>query len=110
MELTRVYAELEALLTRFQIEVRAESFDPRLFGDLTSRGGLCTIRGQRAVLVDRNAPLVDRVAVLARAASQLDTESVYVTPAVRQVIASHRQEPLPDVRPLRLVFRRPSDE
>lgn len=89
MELARLYRELESLLDRLEVPVRCEAFDTKVFGDLATRGGLCTVRGKRVVLVDARNPLVERVAVLAQAAAQLDTESVYVAPAVREAIRTY---------------------
>lgn len=86
VELTRLHDQLVALLRHLGVSVRCETFDIRLFGDSSTRGGLCTLRNQRVVLVDARNTLVDKVAVLAQAASQLDTETVFVTPAVREAI------------------------
>ncbi len=111
-----MYRELEALLERLDVLVRCEAFDSRVFGDLATRGGLCTIRGRRVVLVDARNPLVDRVAVLAQAAAQLDTEAVFVAPAVRRAVRAyaHGVEAEPDVHSergrLRLIRGGSSDE
>lgn len=102
----RLYQQLEDVLARLGIPVRCERFDPRLFGELSSKGGLCRVHGRRVVLVDSRAPLVDRIAVLATAAASLDSESVFVMPAVRAVIHAHGMRPAaPNRRPplLRLV-------
>lgn len=74
------------MLERLEVPVRCEAFDSRVFGDLATSGGLCTVRGRRVVLVDARNPLVERVAVLAQAAAQLDTEAVFIAPAVRRAI------------------------
>ena len=95
LEQARLFQELEALLARLGVPVRTESFDPRMFGDLSSRGGLCRLHGATVVLVDARAPMVDQIAVLAEAASQLDTDSIYTPPAVREVIETHRRTPKP---------------
>ncbi len=92
MELARLYQELAALLERLDVPVRCEAFDSRLFGDLATRGGLCTLHGKRVVLVDARQALVERVAVLAQAAARLDTETVFVAPAVREAIRAYARE------------------
>jgi len=89
----RVYQQLEELLARLGVPVRAEAFDPRMFGDLSSKGGLCRLHGRTVVVVDSTAPLVERVTILAAAAASLDTESVYVLPAIRDVIDNQRLRP-----------------
>lgn len=91
----RLYQHLEELLRRLGVPVRPEVFDAHLFGDLSSKGGLCRLRGRSVVLVDAAAPLVERLAVLASAAATLDTESVFVLPAVREVIEAHRSRRAP---------------
>lgn len=100
----RLYQSLDDLLTRLGVPVRCEPFDPKMFGDLTSHGGLCRVHQQTVVLVDCKAPLVDRIAVLATAAATLDIESVFVAPAVRAVIEAHGKRGGRRARPrLRLV-------
>jgi hypothetical protein len=54
------------------------------------------LRGKTVVLVDSRAPLVDRIAVLAEAASHLDTDSIHVPPAAREIIEAHRHTPKPE--------------
>ena len=94
----RLYQYLEELLFRLGVPVRSEAFDPRMFGDLSSKGGLCRVRGSTVVLVDAHAPLVERVAVLATAAASLDIERIFVMPAVRDVIEAHGIRPAPPTR------------
>lgn len=91
----RLHQHLEELLTRLGVDVRSESFDPKMFHDSSTRGGLCRLRNRTVVLVDSRAPLVEQIAVLATAAASLDTESVYVPPAVRDVIETHGIRPTP---------------
>lgn len=91
----RLHQHLEELLTRLGVDVRSESFDPKMFHDTSTRGGLCRVRNRTVVLVDSRAPLVERIAVLATAAASLDTESVYIPPAVREVIETHGIRPAP---------------
>lgn len=49
-------------------------------------GGLCVVRGEQLVLIDQRAPLPDRVLALARALSELESETVYMAPEAREVI------------------------
>lgn len=49
-------------------------------------GGLCAVRGEQLVLIDQRAPLPDRVLALARALSELESETVYMAPEAREVI------------------------
>ncbi|HQB47048.1 MAG TPA: hypothetical protein PLV85_25765, partial [Polyangiaceae bacterium] len=86
---------LEELLARLGVVVRSESFDPHVFGDASARGGLCRLHDQTIVFVDARATLPDRIAVLAAAAARLDTDSVFMPPAVRQIIDGHRSRTVP---------------
>jgi hypothetical protein len=89
----RCYEALETLLGRLGVRVRCEPFDPRLFGDLGARGGLCRIRRERVVLVDANLGLAERVGVLAGALARFDLEAVYVPPKLREIIESRGSAP-----------------
>ena len=101
----RLLQHIEDLLVKLGVEVRTESFDPRWANDHSSRGGICRLHNRTIVVVEANAPIAHRIAVLAAAAATLDTESVLVPPLVREVIEAHRQgAPLDIKRPaLRLV-------
>lgn len=90
MELITVYGHLEALLRRVGVAVRCEVFDEKLFGDLSVKGGLCTLRGRSVVLVDARAPLVDRLWVLADALSVFDIETLFMAPMIREIVALRR--------------------
>ncbi len=105
----RLHQHLEELLARLGVAVRSETFDPRVFGDNSSRGGLCRLHDRTVVLVDARAPLVERVAVLAAAAASLDIDSVFVPPAVRAFIESHGPRPSRERRHPVLRLVRPAE-
>ena len=90
MELGQLYQELCAAARKLGVEVRAEAFDPGLSDASRPRGGLCTIRGRRLILVDSRGSLPDRVATVAAALSQLDLEGVYLPPIVRATIGAYQ--------------------
>jgi hypothetical protein len=50
------------------------------------------VRGQRVILVDARAPLVDRVATIAAALAAVDLEHVFVPPIVRATIGAYQGE------------------
>jgi len=86
------------------VAVRSEPFDPKVFGNLGARGGMCRVRGMSVVFVDSHAPIADRVAVLAQVLSGLDLSDVYVPPQVRNLVDSHgsdRSGRMAQVIPLR---------
>jgi hypothetical protein len=112
MELGRLLQELMAAARKAGITVRAEPFDPALSEQgRRFRGGLCVVRGQRIILVDERAPLVDRIATLAAALAAVDLEHIFLPPIVRATIGAYQrdasQRPLPNLtEPLPLVRTR----
>ncbi|AKT39057.1 uncharacterized protein CMC5_032030 [Chondromyces crocatus] len=66
-----------------------EHFDPNLSDARRPRGGLCTVRGRRVILVDACAALPDRIATVAAALSRIDLDALYLPPIVRATIGAH---------------------
>jgi hypothetical protein len=102
MELGRLLQELIAAARKADITVRAEVFDPGLSENGKRwRGGLCVVRGQRIILVDERAPLVDRIATIAASLASVDLEHVFMPPIVRATIGAYGREaslrPLPNI-------------
>lgn len=81
-------AALEEGLRKLGVEVRIVD----LASDARVQGGLCTIRGARVVLVSGAAPPAERLAILAAALASLDTESIYLPPAARELVESARRK------------------
>jgi hypothetical protein len=106
---SRVLAELEALAARLGVAVRVEPFGQ---GVMQGRGGLCWLDGKALVVMDDKLAVTDRIAVLARALSGFDLESVSMAPALRERIAKEtarkRRPPPRSTRP-GLARARPRD-
>jgi hypothetical protein len=90
MELGRLLEELTRAAERAGIQVRSEVFDPNLSDVKRPRGGLCTLRGARIILVDAKLPLPERIATVASALAEVDLEHVFMAPIVRATIGAHR--------------------
>src|SRR4051794_14161575 len=90
MELGRLLEELTHAAERAGITVRTEPFDPNLSDIRRPRGGLCTLRGQRLILIDANLPLPERVATMAEALASGDREPLFLPPIVRATIGTYR--------------------
>src|SRR5512137_174000 len=109
MELARRFEELSRAAERAGIRVREEAFDPNLSDVKKPRGGLCTLRGERIILVDAKLPLPERIATVAEALAAVDLEEVFMPPVVRATIGAYAPvvplaRPAPRQRPaLRLV-------
>ena len=79
---------LEELAERLGVDVR---YEPLGAGDQwSSVGGLCTLRSRQIILVDSRAPITEQVGVLLDSLAQLDIETIYVPPAVREALSRRR--------------------
>ena len=52
----------------------------------------CVVRGEKLVLIDQRAPLLDRMRALARALVELQSETVYMAPEARELIEAVRDD------------------
>src|SRR5271166_6547376 len=89
MELGRLLDELTLAAERAGIRVRMETFDPNLSDVKRPRGGLCTLRGERLILVDAKLPLPERIATVAEALAGVDLEHLFLPPIVRATIGAY---------------------
>ncbi len=80
---------LEDALFRLGVTVRVESMpeESRL------SGGSCRICGKQEVFVSPRATLAERIAILVEALRQLDTDSIWLAPAVRERILNSPDHP-----------------
>jgi hypothetical protein len=89
MQLERLLEELTRAAERAGIQVRTEVFDPNLSDVRRPRGGLCTLRGIRLILVDAKLPLPERIATLAAALAEVDLDHLFLPPIVRATIGAY---------------------
>jgi hypothetical protein len=59
------------------------------------RGGLCRVKGQFRVIIDKRASSGERVTTLATALARFDVTELELPAAVRDVLASHAESRLP---------------
>ncbi len=86
MATRELFRSLLGLAESLGIEVRLEPFGRRALRD----GGLCSVRGRQVILLDANAPTVDRVAALADALSRLDLSTTTLEPGLLLALADAR--------------------
>jgi hypothetical protein len=55
------------------------------------RGGVCKVRGQMCLYLNRNAGLDTNLRTLANALAEQDLESIFVMPALRDAIDTYRE-------------------
>jgi hypothetical protein len=86
MSPAEILHELERIADRMGVKVRFEAFD----GSASRRGGLCKVRGERRIVVDAGASIVEQIAVLEAALAKLDLDAVFASPLVRARIERRR--------------------
>lgn len=89
MQLSRLLEELTRAAERAGIKVRSEVFDPNLSDVKRPRGGLCTLRGARLLLIDAKLPLPERIAIVAEALAAVDLDHLFLPPIVRATIGAY---------------------
>jgi len=77
---------LEQAAIQLGVQVRYET----MTGEVSGAGGLCKVKGQWWVIIDRKVPPAERAATLTAALAQLDTDGIYLAPEVRDAIAAAR--------------------
>jgi hypothetical protein len=82
----RLLEELEGAAARLGVRISYEA----LTGDGMSSGGLCKVRGEWRVIVERRAQPGERAAIVARALSRLDLDAVFLSPEAREAVERHR--------------------
>lgn len=86
MKPEQITEALEKAATHLGIRVRYET----MTGDTAGGGGLCKVKGQWCVIIDRKTPPSDRAAVLVDALSGFNTDDVYLPPQIREALAAKR--------------------
>ena len=83
MQDQEVLEQLEELILQLGLELRWEE------GEFT--GGICRLRGQKILLVNRSLPPLDKIRVLCRELSQADLSRTFVLPALRERILGRKE-------------------
>ena len=78
----RLFDELLRATKTLELAVRVEPFET----SGTGGGGSCILGGERLILLDARAPLRERIGALARALSELETETIFMVPEARQAV------------------------
>ena len=82
---------LEQAASQLGVQVRYET----MTGDASGGGGLCKIRGNWCVIMDRKTPPAERAATLIEALTGFDTDTVFLPPKIRETLAARRTERQP---------------
>jgi hypothetical protein len=74
---------LEALAHRLRIPVTYAALATE---ELPGRGGMCVIRGERRIIIERSLGTREKAGLLAAGLAQFDFEDCFLLPAVREAI------------------------
>lgn len=87
-------SRLEGVAAHLNIPVRYASLATE---ELPGRGGLCVLRGQRRIIIERTLGCREKAHLLATGLAHFDLEGVFLLPAVREAIEAAKAGG--DVRP-----------
>lgn len=87
--------ELETAAETIAVKVSYESLAATI-----GHGGLCRVRGEYRVIIDKRASIQERVTTLARSLARLDLSEVKLSKAVREIVQYYaRPRPQPSRQP-----------
>jgi hypothetical protein len=87
MKHEQILEALEGAAKRLDVRVRYEALAT---SGVSGAGGLCKVKGEWWLLIDRKTTPAERVSLLADALSTFDTEGLELPAKAREVIASRR--------------------
>jgi hypothetical protein len=87
LEADQLLAALETLAEQLKIPVSYASVATE---EVPGRGGLCILRGERRIIIERTLGAREKARLLASGLAQFDLEDVFLLPAVRQAIERAR--------------------
>ena len=87
MKAEQLTEALETAAAQLGVKVR---YDALGTGAILSSGGLCKVKGQWWVIIDKKATPSERASVLAEALSTFDTDSVFLPPKAREAVQARR--------------------
>ncbi len=87
MKSEQILEELEKAADKVGVRVSYET----LGGDVVGQGGLCKVKGQWRVIIDRHASANEKVSLLATALSGFDLEPVFLSPEVREIVQKKQE-------------------
>jgi hypothetical protein len=92
MKPEQIYQDLKDLAEKLGVTVSEQSF--RTAG-IPVKSGFCLVKGDMHCIIDRNIPVTKKTGILAKSLAHLPHETVYVVPAVRDLILKYgKADPL----------------
>ena len=78
---------LENAATQLGVKVRYEAMAA---SGPTGGGGLCRVKGDWCVIIDKKTAPTERASILTDALATMDTDAVFLPPKVREMLAKRR--------------------
>ena len=72
-----------------QLGVKVQ-YDTLVASGPTGGGGLCKVKGEWRIIIDKKTAPSERASILADALAAMDTESIFLPPKVREMLAQRR--------------------
>jgi hypothetical protein len=89
MEENQLLQELESIAEKLSISVR---YDDLMGADFKVKGGLCKLKGENVIIMDKKMPPRERIDLLVRALSQFDLSPIFIKPYIRHLIGDDSRE------------------
>lgn len=90
MDNKKVFHELCGVAERLGIRVMQRVLKTR---PIRVQSGLCTVRGEPRIIIDRNLSDAEKVEVIAEGLSSFDLEGIFLVPHLREVLERYRKSP-----------------
>ena len=78
---------LETAASQLGVKVRYETLAA---AGPTGGGGLCKVKGEWFIIIDRKTGVSERVSIMGEALATMDTEPIFLPPKVRDMLAQKR--------------------
>jgi hypothetical protein len=72
-----------------QLGVKVQ-YDTMVESGPTGGGGLCKVKGEWRIIIDKKTAPSERASILADALATMDTEGIFLPPKVRELLAQRR--------------------
>jgi hypothetical protein len=84
---------LEAAAAQLAVKVSYEQLATAGLGNAHSHGGLCRVKGELRVIIDKRATPQERVATLATSLARIDTSALTLSPRLREILHFYGERP-----------------
>jgi hypothetical protein len=101
MKPEQIYQGLKDLADRLGIVVSEQKLSTE---SLKVKSGLCKIRGQFVMILDKQLSIHKKCSILATCLSDMPHDTIFVIPAVKDFLAGHRKPVLPENIPGQKIF------